>query len=62
MRREYVVMSTNIPETLAREIKEDAVKHGETVTETIRQILLSWSVERRRVALKKPTKSILDDI
>jgi hypothetical protein len=55
-------MSTNIPETLAREIKEDAVKHGETVTETIRQILLSWSVERRRVALKKPTKSILDDI
>jgi hypothetical protein len=62
MRREYVVMSTNIPETLAREIKEDAVKHGETVTETIRQILLSWSVERRRVALKRPTKSILDDI
>jgi len=65
--RGYVVMSTNIPLDLADEIKKEGVKKCQTVTETIRQILLLWSAERRNAAqaernLAKKKKSVLDDI
>jgi hypothetical protein len=57
----YEVLSTNLPDWLSREIRDEAKKLNTTVTEIMRMVLQRWSAERRK-AYHEKKKSVLDDI